>query len=364
MFGKNPYELPLERKFSKMELSEAIRISMIAELDAINLYLQFARAIDDERYKKVFEDIAKEEKTHLGEFLALLKTLDAEQVAEIATGQKEVAELTSLEIPKSNLNSDPEESWELLSKDEWNMLTSSFKETLSITRKIREHLPRYEVGRGIDAVSFESIDPMGSRKMQIIQLCELCVDFSILQRTIDSWRRMGSPPDLSSVIDAAMKLAMEEDNLLLWGRKDQGINGLATIDGAIELKISDWSTPGSAVDEVYRAISELLKSGAPPPYVLLLSPGRYVRLLMVHERTGIMELTRVKALVKDVVQVPMLPDNLALVISVNPSFIDMVIGADLVIDYIGPENGKHKFRAWETVALRIKNPKAIAHLKQ
>lgn len=43
--------------------------------------------------KKVFFDIAKEEKTHMGEFQALLLARDEEQVMEIQHGKEEVNKL-------------------------------------------------------------------------------------------------------------------------------------------------------------------------------------------------------------------------------------------------------------------------------
>ena len=91
--SKNPLDLPKDRKFTIDEIIEALRISIIAELDAVNLYLQFARACGDEKVRRVFEDVAKEEKTHVGEFLALLKTLDAEQASQLEAGEKEVKEI-------------------------------------------------------------------------------------------------------------------------------------------------------------------------------------------------------------------------------------------------------------------------------
>jgi len=94
MMSKNPLDVPRDRKFTADELIEALRLSIIAELDAVNMYLQFARACSDEKVKKVFEDIAREEKTHVGEFLALLKNLDAEQASQLEAGEREVEELT------------------------------------------------------------------------------------------------------------------------------------------------------------------------------------------------------------------------------------------------------------------------------
>ena len=73
---------------------ELLRVGMIAELDAVNLYEQLAAATDNDALKRVFLDIAKEEKTHFGEFQALLLKLDKEQVEELEKGKKEIEELT------------------------------------------------------------------------------------------------------------------------------------------------------------------------------------------------------------------------------------------------------------------------------
>jgi len=82
-------------KISREHLDqEILRIGIIAELDAINLYEQLAALTTNKDLKKVFLDIAREEKTHVGEFQALLLRLDAAQVAELAHGKKEVEELT------------------------------------------------------------------------------------------------------------------------------------------------------------------------------------------------------------------------------------------------------------------------------
>jgi len=73
---------------------EILRAGVIAELDAINLYEQMAAMAKDKNLKKILLDIAKEEKTHVGEFLTLLLRKDGEQEAELEEGKKEVEELT------------------------------------------------------------------------------------------------------------------------------------------------------------------------------------------------------------------------------------------------------------------------------
>ncbi len=72
---------------------EILRAAIIAELDAINLYEQLAAVTVNEVVKKVLLDIAKEEKTHVGEFQSLLLELDAEQRQELEKGKDELEEL-------------------------------------------------------------------------------------------------------------------------------------------------------------------------------------------------------------------------------------------------------------------------------
>jgi rubrerythrin len=72
---------------------EILRAGVIAELDAINLYEQMAAMVKDKYLKKLLLDIAKEEKTHVGEFLTLLLRKDGDQGVELEEGKKEVEEL-------------------------------------------------------------------------------------------------------------------------------------------------------------------------------------------------------------------------------------------------------------------------------
>ena len=85
--------LNLEKINSEDLDKEILRVGMIAELDAVNLYEQMAAITKSENIKKVLMDIAKEEKTHIGEFQTLLLKIDSEQKNELVKGQKEVDEL-------------------------------------------------------------------------------------------------------------------------------------------------------------------------------------------------------------------------------------------------------------------------------
>jgi rubrerythrin len=89
-------KLPISLEKVKVEDmdKEILRAGIIAELDAINLYEQMASLAQNPHIKEILLDIAREEKTHVGEFLALLLQQDAEQVKELEEGKKEVEELT------------------------------------------------------------------------------------------------------------------------------------------------------------------------------------------------------------------------------------------------------------------------------
>jgi rubrerythrin len=66
--------------------AEILRAAIIAELDAINLYEQMAGITQNRNIKKLLLDVAKEEKTHVGEFQAFLLMEDTEQEKELKKG--------------------------------------------------------------------------------------------------------------------------------------------------------------------------------------------------------------------------------------------------------------------------------------
>jgi len=91
MLSKIPIDL---ERIKKGDLDrEILRSAIIAELDAINLYEQMADMTQNGNIRKLLLDVAREEKTHVGEFQVLLLVEDKEQVEELEEGKKEVREL-------------------------------------------------------------------------------------------------------------------------------------------------------------------------------------------------------------------------------------------------------------------------------
>jgi uncharacterized linocin/CFP29 family protein len=173
--------------------------------------------------------------------------------------------------------------------------------------------------------------------------------------------KTGDYSDLPSLLETAIKYAGMEDDVILNG--SSGFKGLTSADGVLAGEISDWSGPGKAFEELSRAYISMLDAGVKPPVKLFVSPKRYLRLLSIHQG-GVVEARRIREFIDDIVVVPRLPDDTALLIAMNEYYLDLIIATDTRIDYIGLEKNMHVFRIWETLALRIKNPKAITVLKQ
>ena len=85
-------------EIEKMEPGEErdkaiLRLSIIAEFDAINLYEKFAELTENKHIKKVMLDVAREEKVHVGEFKTLLEQIDSEHEKAEEEGENEIDEL-------------------------------------------------------------------------------------------------------------------------------------------------------------------------------------------------------------------------------------------------------------------------------
>ena len=91
-FGTAFSGLASDRKLTKSELVRAIRFTIAAEYEAVQMYTQLAESIDDRLAIEVLKDIADEERVHAGEFLRLLKQLAPDEEKFYKEGAGEVEE--------------------------------------------------------------------------------------------------------------------------------------------------------------------------------------------------------------------------------------------------------------------------------
>jgi rubrerythrin len=82
-----------DRNLTEQELIRAIRYSIAAEFEAIQLYMQLAESTDNQKAKAVLKDVADEERVHAGEFFRLLKELEPDEEDFYQEGTEEVEEM-------------------------------------------------------------------------------------------------------------------------------------------------------------------------------------------------------------------------------------------------------------------------------
>ena len=84
--------IKVEKVNKKYLDSEILRLAVTAEFDAISLYEQLSETTENKAIAEMLLDVAKEEKTHMGEFQALLLREDKAQQEELEKGKQEVEE--------------------------------------------------------------------------------------------------------------------------------------------------------------------------------------------------------------------------------------------------------------------------------
>jgi len=92
-FGTPFAGLASARRLTHEELVRAIRYTIAAEFEAVQLYMQLAESTDDKLAITVLKDIADEERVHAGEFLRLLMHLAPDEEKFYAEGAGEVEEI-------------------------------------------------------------------------------------------------------------------------------------------------------------------------------------------------------------------------------------------------------------------------------
>lgn len=78
-------------KYDKKRLSIAIRQKINEENEAINSYLSLVPHITEPDISRIIQDIANEEKVHVGELQKILYNLDPDELRKEKEGRKENA---------------------------------------------------------------------------------------------------------------------------------------------------------------------------------------------------------------------------------------------------------------------------------
>ena len=82
----------LEDLDSPVKEMQILRIGMVEEAKAVNLYEKLSNLTSNEKVRKIFLDVAREEKVHFSEFETMLKNFDTEFVDSEKEAQSEVSQ--------------------------------------------------------------------------------------------------------------------------------------------------------------------------------------------------------------------------------------------------------------------------------
>lgn len=271
MFSKDPSELTRKEKLNNEEISRSIRLALAAELDAINFYLQQSSVIPEGSFRKVHEDIAREEVTHFGEFLRLLYEYEPDEFEKIKEGWKEASDLLSSEKPlKEVVKADGSESD--MEEREEDGVEKGFLKHFESFRKVDWH------GGGIQIPEDEG---------KILPFPRIVYEFSVKKGINGLYRDEEMKKNLRSY----EKLVADE--LLI--RHELSLDRRST-----SMKSGDWTKSGEVLRDVISAMEKLTDEEYFGEYTVLASTTLIPLLLRQSGDSGQTELDLIREAVGNV----------------------------------------------------------------
>jgi uncharacterized linocin/CFP29 family protein len=190
---------------------------------------------------------------------------------------------------------------------------------------------------------------------QFVPLTMIHADFELAWRDVEAARAGGRGLELGPAATAAAAVARTEDELVF--------DGLLSADGAQQMELGDWEDAGGALSDVSAATAKLADAGCVGPYTLVAAPDLYAKLQRPYRGSGRLEYKLVESIADGgILQAPALGSGRALVTARGAYYVDLAIGQDVVTAYLGPEGMDHRFRVIESLALRVKQGRAICVL--
>ena len=200
---------------------------------------------------------------------------------------------------------------------------------------------------------------------KLVELPQLYQDFGLMWRDLANAEATGLPVGIEAAAAAAQKSAKQEDDLILFGNEALGVEGLMNCADSFKIKRGDWSTGEDAFKDVAHAIAYMSSNNMLGRYALVLSPDVYLELQRLQPNVGLLEIDRIKSLVGDrVYAAGSFGLGKAILVCAEPQYMDLAVGMDLSTGYLEQRDFNHYFRITETIALRIKNPKAIVSFEK
>lgn len=285
MFSKDPSELERTRRLDNEEISRSIRLALAAELDAINFYLQQSKLMPDGSFKKVHEDIAKEEVAHFGEFIRLLYDYVPEDFEKIKSGWIEASNLLGKDV-----------DFPMDVRENGRELHEKAESPEQTNKQLHYVINTDEIPWDQDGL------PVPEDNQRIIPLSDVNVEYKIRRHSDKIYKEMEEETAMRKFNAMLNKLLITDHELSLVRR-------------STEIKSGDWSKPGNVAKDIVKAIELLAESGYTHKPEMLISISAYDLLLREIDSTGQTELTAVENLVHKIKVTPLIRENQIIVVA-------------------------------------------------
>lgn len=241
------------------------------------------------------------------------------------------------------------ETWALLDQT----MIGAARSQLSVRRLFEIEGP---YGFGLKSIPLDDRqEGEGVAASPCLPLAWITTSFTLGRRDLAGYEHVGVPPNLGRLAEAAITAARREDNVLLNGAG--GMKGLLDYPGVEHGPLGDWDKVGTAADDLIGAVTALDAAGFHGPYVLGLSPRRYNLLFRRYEMCGT-ELEHLSQIVRSIVKLPALEDG-GVLVAEGRQYASIVIGQDLTLDFVGPTPDALEFSISESLALLVREPRAL-----
>jgi uncharacterized linocin/CFP29 family protein len=248
-----------------------------------------------------------------------------------------------------------DKTWEVLER----AAIGAAKSQLSARRFISMEGPH---GLGVQAVPLsDEHSPDGHAVARLLPPHYLFRTFGLSLRDIAAYEREPLTLDAGPAARAAIECAKAEEELIFAGTKSAP--GLCTTPEIVRHKLTSWKPLGKAATEVADAINLLDAAGFHGPYALALGPARYNLLYRLYSDGNGTELAHIEKIVGGgVFKSPALKTG-GILLATGAQFSAIVIGQDLSVGYVGRVGPDVQLSVSESLALLLREPKAVCALE-
>jgi uncharacterized linocin/CFP29 family protein len=244
----------------------------------------------------------------------------------------------------------------------WELLDTTMKEVARgqlVGRRLLETEGPY--GLGLKAVPLPDKEAeSGLITSQVLPVLYIQKPFTLGTRDIANYEREALALDTAPVVEATLACARLEDEMVFRGTT--GLPGLLAA-GANRMSLSSWEEVGTAAKDIIQAVTQLDSAGFHGPYSLALAPARYNLLFRLYHNGKQSELEHIRTIIGEgVLKAPALESG-GVLLAANVRCASLVLGQDMSIGYIGPAGDRQEFTVSESLAVHIRQPRAICVLE-